>query len=246
MTEDPRERERLFVERLETFRQEGAQCAQFLYSYLTIHAVAAKDENVRRGLNEEALFWNTVLGGLQCSLFIVLGRVFDPSSKHGIASLLKFATECAAIFQQEALAHRKGEDYAADARIPGPQEFVRMERLVAGYSERYNNDYRELRNRVFAHRVYTGDTVGQLFSRTNINELEQMVTFLDRFYRAWFNSFHNGSRLTLGRARHSVQQMLERPRGRSLVKPVQEEMTAATQRALAVIALPPVIPGASV
>ena len=245
MTEDQRERERLFLERLEIFRQEGGQCAQFLYSYLAIHAVAAKDDNVRRGLNEEALFWNTVLGGLQCSLFIVLGRVFDPSSKHGIASLLKLATECTAIFQQDALARRKGEEYAADARVPGSQEFTRMKRLVAGYSERYNNDYRELRNRVFAHRVYTGDRVAQLFSRTNINELEQMVTFLDRFYHAWFNTFHNGWRLTLRRARHSVQEMLERPGGRSLVKPVHEEMTAATQRALAVIALPPAIPDAS-
>jgi hypothetical protein len=241
MPDDPRER--LFLERLEIFRQESAQCAQFLYSYLAIHAVAGRDENVRRGLNEEALFWNTVLGGLQCSLFIVLGRVFDPSSKHGIASFLKLATESQPIFQQEALARRKGDEYAADAREPGPQRFARMERVVTGYSARYNTDYRELRSRVFAHRVHTGDRVGQLFSKTNISELEQMVTFLGRFHNAWFNTFHNGSRLTLRPARHSVQAMLDRPRGRAVVKPVQEEMTAATQRALAAIALPPAIPG---
>jgi len=240
MPDDPREQ--LFLERLEIFRQEGAQCAQFPYSYLAIHAVAARDENVRRGLNEEALFWNTVLGGLQCSLFIALGRVFDSSSKHGITSFLKLAAENQAIFQQEALARRKGAEYAADAREPGPQEFARMERLVAGYSERYNSDYRELRSRVFAHRVHIGERVEQLFSKTNINELEQMVTFLGRFHNAWFNAFHNGSRLTPRRARHSVQSMLDSPRGRAVVKPVQEEMTASAQRALAAISLPSAIP----
>jgi hypothetical protein len=32
----------------------------------------SSDEGIGRGLNNEALFWNTVLGGLQTSVFIAL------------------------------------------------------------------------------------------------------------------------------------------------------------------------------
>jgi hypothetical protein len=40
---------------------------------LSIHMLSA-DEGVGRGLNNEAPSWNTVLGSLQTSVFIALGR----------------------------------------------------------------------------------------------------------------------------------------------------------------------------
>src|SRR5438552_14088519 len=71
-----------FEQELEVLRTEAEAAAQFFYSYLTIHAVAGDHRSVYRLLNGSALFWNTILAGLQTSTFIVLGRILDQSSAH--------------------------------------------------------------------------------------------------------------------------------------------------------------------
>lgn len=253
MTKD----EEVFLEKLEVFRQESAQCAQFLYTYLTIHAVASEDTSVRRGLNEEALVWNTVLGSLQTSIFIVLGRIFDPNGKHGPDAMLKAAERLQVVFSYSSLATRKQPSFAGDPRaladymsssfVPGKQEFSRLQRLVSGYRARFNASYKELRDRVFAHKVYVkSEKVQELFSKTNIDDLERMVTFLGRLHTALQDAFHNGSRLTLRPSRHSTQKMLASPRGRNMIKPVQDEITAAMKRVLDSIAIEPTVPDAQV
>jgi hypothetical protein len=225
--------EQIFTEKLEVFRQEGYQCAQFLYEYLTIHAAAARDENIRHVLNRNALFWNTTLAALQTSTLIALGRIFDHKSRHGIRALLDLARNHAAIFSKAALSQRKAgifandpkglQDYLNQSYEPDDAEFRRLERLVHAATERYNSAYRSLRNQVFAHKVHgEAEKIHDLFSQTNVSKLEQLVTFLVRFHWALQEALTNGSRLVLHRTRHSVNEMLEQPPGRARVKPVQE------------------------
>jgi hypothetical protein len=52
----------------------------------------------------------------------------------------------------------------------------------------------------------------------------------------WFDAYHNGNRLKLASARHSVREMLDKPSGSTLVKPVQEAATASTKSVMKVIA----------
>src|SRR5690349_5929859 len=89
-----------FERELEIFRTEAESAAQFLYSYLSIHETAARHTSVHQLLNTAALFWNTNLAGLQLSAFIVLGRIFDQSSKHNIDRVLKLAQDNIDIFSK--------------------------------------------------------------------------------------------------------------------------------------------------
>jgi len=66
------------------------------------------------------------------------------------------------------------------------------------------------------------EPVAQLFSKTDIEELEHMTAVLGQFQRMWFDAYQNGNRLRLGPARHSVREMLDKPSGSTLVKLVQE------------------------
>lgn len=241
--------EQKFLEELEIYHQEVAQCAQYLYTYLSIHALSANDD-IRRGLNEEALFWNTILGSLQMSIFISFGRVFDVNNKHGPVALARMLPAAQGVFSRTALEARKKpifggrltelQEYLDDARIPGEREFIRFERLARGYTEQFNSTaYRELRSKVFAHKVYTSaERVTELFSQTNIDDLQRMVSFLCRFHGAVMETYLNGTCLRLSRARRSVNEMLEHPLGRALVKPVAEEITGSTSRVLESIARP--------
>jgi hypothetical protein len=67
-----------FERELEVFRTEAEGAAQFFYAYLAIHAAAGAKKPVYRLLNTAPLFWNTILGGLQTSAFVTLGRGLPP------------------------------------------------------------------------------------------------------------------------------------------------------------------------
>lgn len=225
--------EQIFTEQLEIFRQEAYQCAQFLYEYLTIHAAAARDKNIRHALNRNALFWNTTLAALQTSTLIALGRIFDHKSGHGIRALLDLTRNHAAIFSKTSLSQRKSgiftndpkglQDYLDHSYEPDDTDFRRLERLVHAATKRYNMAYRPLRNQVFAHKVHReAEKIHELFSQTNVTKLEQLVTFLVRLHWALQDALANGSRLTLKKARHSVNEILEQLPGHAKAKPVQE------------------------
>jgi hypothetical protein len=102
--------EQEFENELEIFRTETQTAVQFFYAYLTIHAVARDRPTVHRLLNQAPLFWNTNLGALQTGSFIVLGRIFDQTSRHNVDHLLKIGQTNLGIFNKAALGARKQRD----------------------------------------------------------------------------------------------------------------------------------------
>ena len=76
--------EEIFTHELEIFRTEAQAGAQFLYSYLVFKTIVGENRKVLSLVNQTPLFWNTTLGALQTSFFIVLGRIFDQTSEHNI------------------------------------------------------------------------------------------------------------------------------------------------------------------
>jgi len=212
-----------FEVQLELFRTEAQSALQFFYAWDAIHAVAAKDKAVFRLLNEAPLFWNTALGALQASALVALGRVFDPDSgNHSITRLLALAHANLDIFSKDALAARKRKlsanayewlpEYLETAYVPTREDFRKLKRHVAIRRKTYEEKYRPLRHKVFAHRGVTTPTqVGELFAKTNLREQRQLLVFLGRLYEALWQLYFNGHKPTLRPARYSVQRMLEQP-----------------------------------
>lgn len=212
-----------FETQLELFRTEGQSAMQFFYAWDSTHAVAAKDNSVVRLLNQAPLFWNTALGALQASTFVALGRVFDPDPKnHSVTRLLALAHSNLDIFSKDALAARKRKlsadadewlpEYLRDVYVPTGNDFRRLKRHVALRRKIYEQNYRPLRHMVFAHRgVATRAEVSELFAKTNLRELRQLLVFLGRLYEALWQLYFNGHKPNLRPARFSVNRMLEQP-----------------------------------
>ena len=170
--------------------------------------------------------------------------MFDSNNQHGPVALALKLRSALAVFSRESLSARKklifGDDetgleqYLSDIRVPGERELNRLERLAKGYTEQFNSTaFRELRSKVFAHKVYTkADKVTDLFSGTNIDDIQRMVSFLYRFHETVRSAYDNGTPLRLSRTRRSVSQMLEKPRDQRVVNWPAEEMTESTRRVL--------------
>jgi hypothetical protein len=125
--------EKKFTSELEIFRTEAQAGAQFLYAYLSFNSILSEKKSTLKIINRTPLFWNTSIGALQTSFFIVLGRIFDQKSTHNIDMLLKSAQDNIGIFSKEALADRKRrgsdnadewiDDYLKNVYVPTAKDF---------------------------------------------------------------------------------------------------------------------------
>lgn len=232
-------REKEFEARLEAFRRDAIDCVQALYAYLTIHHVASKNRKTWHAINSQAGFWNPILRGLQVALIIGLGRVFDTTSQHNIQKLQDAARINVGIFSKFALARRKIRSgalprtnfraYFEDVASLKVADVDRIGRLIRPHRRLYVGVYDALRDKIFAHtEIIDTENISEMFSKTNLKKLQRLVAFLYSFHGAYQGAFQNGHRLVLRPTRHSVANILRRPRGRAVNKCAQELICEST------------------
>ena len=208
-------KETAFEQELELFRQECEGAAQFFFGYLAIHEVAKRRETVRQLLNRNAMFWNTATGAMQTAAIIAVGRIFDQGSPHNIDRVLKTAQDSPSMFSKASLGRRKQAgasetpswlgNYLQGAYAPVPSDFRRLRDHVKKRRRIYEANYRDLRHKVYAHRVVADDSeVAPIVAKTSIRELERLLLFLLRFYESMWHLFMNGRKPKLRRLRFSV------------------------------------------
>ncbi|MDZ7594579.1 MAG: hypothetical protein U0932_08010 [Thiobacillus sp.] len=231
-----------FKRELEIFRAESDAAVQFFFGWQTVHAVAGTDGSVRNALNKTPLFWNTNLGALQAAMLLTLGRIFDPDpNNHSITRLLGLAHRNLKLFSKEALAERKRElspnadewlsEYLNGVYVPSSDDFRKLKKYVAIRRRVYEENYRPLRHQYFAHRSASESSdVAALFAKTNIRELQQMLTFLRRLHEALWQLFYNGHKPTLRPARYSVNRMRELPSPSPHQAALQERIIHETEQ----------------
>jgi hypothetical protein len=238
-----------FERELEVFRTESEAAAQFFYAYLDIHASAGADAAVYQLLNTAPLFWKTILGGLQTAAFVVLGRVFDKDSAHNVVRLLRLAQDNPQIFSKAALAQRKQgasstppewlDDYLKHAYVPRAADFRRLRGYVSKQRKIYLEKYQPLRHQVFAHKgVSDPADVSALFAKTNVREMQRMLTFLMSLYDALWQALVNGHRPVLRPQRYSVKRMRKRAAKNARGRSVHERLVHEAEGFLKAAAVP--------
>lgn len=208
-----------FIAELEVFRGEANASLQFHYALSALRIRLSEDKKFRMSMNEASLTWRTVMGGLQTSLFIVLGRVFDHKAKHNVYKVLSLAEHgCDEIFSKEALARRKRklsanadewlEGYLKEVYVPKEEDFVRLRKLVEKRNAIYDNRYRRIRNKVFAHKEATAPAdVEKLFKKTNLRELELLCVFLKKLHLTFQELTINGKKPILRPSTYSIREI---------------------------------------
>ncbi|WP_341922365.1 hypothetical protein [Polaromonas sp. YR568] len=212
-----------FQRELEVFRVETETAIQYFYARQAFHLVAAADSRVVAALNLAPRFWNTSTSALQLSAMITLGRIFDPDPKnHSVSRLLSLAQKNLHIFSKAAISARKRaesvnadeflEEYLKTVYEPEPRDIQRLKDLVAVRRKTYESNYRGVRHQVFAHRsVADRGEIDALFAKTNIGELQKLLTFLARLHEVLWQLLYNGRRPVFRPERYSTKHILSRP-----------------------------------
>ena len=246
--------EQKFESELETFRKECEAASQFFYAYLAVHEVAKHKRRVFRFLNENPLFWNTVVGALQTSALITLHRVFNHRSRYNINSLVGIAETNPSIFSKQALGRRKQgnnqiqpewlNQYLKNAYEPTTEDFRRIRGHVEKYEQIYEAHYAGLRNKVYAHKVASDPAeIQTLVAKTDIREMERLFVFLLKLYETLRELFVNGRKPVLRPLRYSARRLRSSPSPPSHGRGVHEDITREAVKVLNACAAQPGVAG---
>jgi len=208
--------EKEFWKGYELIRQEVEIAIECFYTWLEINKLASANEEIYKALNKSPTFWNINLYGLQCSFFIVLGRIFDDG--HDAHSIHKFIASCLAnpqFFSKEALAKRKQgggqkpewlDEYIEKAHEPSKQELRNLKSALSNQRKKFDETYKNIRNYIFAHRVAKeAETVSELFGKTKISDIEDMLYFLYDLLEVIWQLYHNGRAPVLGEGKYDYK-----------------------------------------
>jgi hypothetical protein len=235
--------EQEFEAELEIFRTEAETAAKFFYSYLAMHEVAKRHKSVFRMFDENALFWNTVVGGVQAAAMIALGRIFDQRSPHNLDVLIGLTERHCVIFSKAALGKRKQgsaakpppwlKAYLNSVYEPTTNDFQRLKNHVRKHRQTYDKNYRALRNKYYAHKQAADPaSIAALVAKTNIREMQRLFTFLLQLHQALQQLFANGTKPTLRPFRHSAQRIKQRPSTNIIGDAVHERILKQAEQAL--------------
>lgn len=166
---------------------------------------AFEERDLLEALNRTPLSWIITRHSLQVTLFITLGRVFDADNDaFSVDDLLKCCIENIEVFSLESLKKRKIESqngkepewlskYIQNAYEPVVADFQRLRGETTKHRKVFEEIYRPIRHKLIAHndKEYM-EKADELWSETNIGEIEKIIWFLHDLKETLFNTYQNG------------------------------------------------------
>lgn len=213
----------------ELTRAEVNTAIECFYTYIEIHNYAAEDKKIFRSLNEDATFWNIQLYSLQASFFIALGRIFDNGpDTHSIHKLLAATVAHPEYFSKDSLAIRKSEgkqrpawldDYLVDIFEPQASDLRALKKALSPHRAKFKSVYGDIRDYVFAHKILKDkDKVSELFGKTQIKDIDEMLYFFYDLIEVLFQLFQNGRKPELGIGKYDYKERIKNTTRSAMLK----------------------------
>jgi len=184
-------------------RGEVDKAIEIFYTYLYIHKIANNNREIYLAMNRNPTFWIINLYSLLTAFFITMGRIFDDGKD--AFSVHKFLSSTLAhpeFFSKDALTKRKSKgqsdpewlnDYMKDVFEPGVSDLRNIKKQLTPFRKKFDEVYRNIRRSVFAHTLKkTSESVSELFGKTNISEIEQMLYMLKDMLESLWQLYNNG------------------------------------------------------
>jgi hypothetical protein len=187
------------------FSDEVTSAAWSFFVWKGFNNVASSDKEIFRSINENALSWNIITHSLLSTFYITLGRLFDvDSGAFSVHSLLRSCIRNIDQFSLDQIRQRKIrgnngiipewlDQYMKEAYEPVESDFQRLKGEISKQQKIYEKIYRPIRHKVIAHKE-TGsiENVGELFDKTNIGEVQELINSLHQIEKIIFDLLHNG------------------------------------------------------
>ena len=195
---------------LDEYQSEIRVARNNFFLWKQMHRLAAEHEDVFALLNRNARSWNLMLHGLQVTYLITLGRIFDNDKRSvSLTTLLKnvegsghLLTRIGLESRRVAQSHGVRPDYLDTYLLKvdelSESDVFRMNVVAEDLSGAWKERYENIRNKVIAHKdMDTLPKQDELFSQTNMDELEDIILRLGQIGEVIWHFYANGNRTAL-------------------------------------------------
>jgi len=200
-----------FEDRLKVLQDEIVKAELCFYSFIAIHNFLS--DHKAEG-NKNPLFWNTIKDALLGKFFVTIGRIFDEDKRsYSVVSFVRFCKVYNSIFSKKHLQERKKAELTPSdlesymERIPNvtvsKDDFEAVETGIADNKLVYYEKYENIRDKIFSHKdlkKITRESV--LYSKAFINELEDLLNFLNKVTQVFWELYTNGTKIDLKKVKY--------------------------------------------
>lgn len=206
MNEEIEEKESSFLRELNFFRNETESLVRYVYSHGALNDVILSNKSVRKAVNYNPSFWNSVLFSFTDAMFIALGRIFDEENKEGkkytIHTLFRFIDNNKEIFSKETfskrweITHKNMLDYKDEYMLNvyemKKEDWKKFKKLKSSLASDYKKFYRPIRDSI-AHRLLTDNAeIRLVMDAVPVRDMEKFCTKLRNLHEGLWQLYHNG------------------------------------------------------
>jgi len=200
-----------FEDRLKVLQDEIVKAELCFYSFTVIHDFLGKHK--AEG-NKNPLYWNTIKDSLLGYFFVTIGRIFDEDKKsQSIVSFVRYCKVYNSIFSKKHLQERKKSELAPPdlesymEKVPNvtvsKDDFETIETEIAAKKLVYYDKYENIRNKLFVHKeLKTVSREGDSYAEAFINELEELLNFLNKITQVFGELYMHGTKIDLKKVKH--------------------------------------------
>jgi AbiU2 len=200
-----------FEDRLDILRNEIVKAELCFYSFIAMNNFLS--DHKAEG-NKNPLLWSTIKDALLETFFVTIGRIFDEDKKaHSVFSFVRFCKVYNSIFSKKHLQERKKSELTPSdlesymKGIPNvtvsKDDFEKIETGIAENYLVYHEKYKNIRDKIFAHRdLKTVSRESDLYSKAFIDELEELLNFLNKVAQVFWELYMNGTKIDFKKVKY--------------------------------------------
>lgn len=193
----------MYIQYHEHFSNELYQATACYVIWKNLQNEPADDEKLLESLNITPLSWVFIRHSMMVSLIMALSRIFDTDGDSvSIDDLIKSCAEDIELFSKSKLRERKAashnasewiDEYIDNAYEPSAEDFLRLKSEVKRFRDIYNEYYKPLRHKIFAHSdKHFQSRKDELWEATKHANMEDMLNFLEDLNLAVREAYQNG------------------------------------------------------
>ncbi len=195
---------------LRYYSEEVDLAAFTFYSWKAIKNISSSDREILMAINSNSLSWGIILYSLECSFFVSLGRVFDADPEaFSVFKLLQSCQTQIGDFSKDRLRLRKSasgldpdsmDKYISSAYEATTEDFRIIRKEVSKWTNLFHKIYQPIRHKIYAHKeIEFIENHQQLFDKTQIGQVQEILSFLHRVEQFISEIYHNGRKINLSK-----------------------------------------------
>jgi len=193
----------MYLQYHDHFSNEVYQATACYVIWKNLQNEPADDEELLKALNATPLSWVFIRHSMMVSLIMALSRIFDTDGDSvSIDDLIKSCVEDLELFSKPKLRDRKAashnasdwiDEYIDNAYEPSANDFFRLKSNVKRFRDIYNEYYKPLRHKIFAHSdKQFHSRKDELWEATKHASMEDMLNFLEDLNLTIREAYQNG------------------------------------------------------